>query len=225
MLEFTRIETLAGVKRTKYNQYDYLVRPLLAWLEQKGVHFIKDCTVTDFVLDAKSDRFAIAGFDCVRAGKAESIAVPAGDLVLLQNGSMVDASSFGTMSSPPKALTKADSGGWRLWEKLAEGRPEFGRPAAFNSHVAESCWHSFTVTLKHTAFFDHMEKFSGDEAGIGGLVTFFESNWLMSIVLYHQPTFPINRLTSRCSGAMRCTPIVLAISSPNRWRSVPVRRS
>jgi len=32
MLEFTRIETLAGVKRTKYNQYDSLVRPLVAWL-------------------------------------------------------------------------------------------------------------------------------------------------------------------------------------------------
>jgi oleate hydratase len=28
MLEFSRIETLAGVKRTIYNQYDSLVRPL-----------------------------------------------------------------------------------------------------------------------------------------------------------------------------------------------------
>ncbi|MEO8319669.1 MAG: oleate hydratase, partial [Bradyrhizobium sp.] len=190
MLEFTRIETLAGVKRTKYNQYDSLVRPLVAWLETNGVHFIRDCAVTDFELEADSDTFVITVFHCNRAGKAESVAVAAGDLVFFQNGSMVDASSFGTMSSPAKALTKVDSGGWSLWEKLAEGRPEFGRPAAFNSHVAESCWHSFTVTLKDTAFFDHMEKFSGNEAGIGGLVTFFQSNWLMSIVLYHQPHFP-----------------------------------
>ena len=94
------------------------------------------------------------------------------------------------MSDPPKALTKADSGGWRLWEKLAEGRPEFGKPSVFNSHIPESCWQSFTVTLRDTAFFDHMERFSGNRAGIGGLVTFFESNWLMSIVLYHQPHFP-----------------------------------
>ena len=79
------------------------------------------------------------------------------------------------------------SGGWRLWEKLAEGRPEFGRPAVFNSHISESYWHSFTVTLKDTAFFDHMQRFSGNEAGTGGLVTLFESNWLMSIVLYHHP--------------------------------------
>jgi oleate hydratase len=190
MLEFTRIETLAGVKRTKYNQYDSLVRPLVAWLETKGVNFIKDCSVMDFVLDTESDAFVVTGLDCNRAGKAENVPVAKDDLVFFQNGSMVDASSFGTMSSPPKALTKADSGGWRLWERLAEGRPELGKPAVFNSHIPESCWHSFTVTLKDTAFFDHMEKFSGNEAGTGGLVTFFESNWLMSVVLYHHPHFP-----------------------------------
>jgi oleate hydratase len=33
MKEFTRIETLAGVKRTIYNQYDSFVRPLVSWLE------------------------------------------------------------------------------------------------------------------------------------------------------------------------------------------------
>jgi len=190
MREFARIETLAGVKRTKYNQYDSLVRPLLAWLDAKGVNFIKDCFVADFVLNTKEVSLVVTGFDCVRDGKAEKVVVAGGDMVFLQNGSMVDASSFGTMSSSPKALTKADSGGWRLWEKLAEGRPEFGNPAAFNSSIPESYWHSFTVTLKDTAFFDRMERFSGNEAGTGGLVTLFESNWLMSIVLYHQPHFP-----------------------------------
>ena len=64
MLEFTRIETLAGVKRTKYNQYDSLVRPLAAWLETKGVNFIKDCSVMDFVSsDTESDAFVVTGFD------------------------------------------------------------------------------------------------------------------------------------------------------------------
>jgi len=31
--------------------------------------------------------------------------------------------------------------------------------------------------------------FSGNAGGTGGLVTFNDSNWLMSIVLYHQPHF------------------------------------
>ncbi len=39
VLEFSRIETLAGVKRTVYNQYDSLVRPLQRWLADQGVRF------------------------------------------------------------------------------------------------------------------------------------------------------------------------------------------
>ena len=34
-----------------------------------------------------------------------------------------------------------------------------------------------------------MRQFSGNEAGTGGLVTFKDSNWLMSVVLAHQPHF------------------------------------
>jgi oleate hydratase len=34
-----------------------------------------------------------------------------------------------------------------------------------------------------------MQAFSGNAAGTGGLVTFKDSNWLMSVVLYHQPHF------------------------------------
>src|ERR1039457_2697787 len=42
MKEFTRIETLAGVKRTIFNQYDSLVRPLESWLEKQGIRFVKE---------------------------------------------------------------------------------------------------------------------------------------------------------------------------------------
>jgi len=45
------------------------------------------------------------------------------------------------------------------------------------------------VTLKDPSFFDEMQRFSGNEAGTGGLVTFKNSNWLMSIVLLLQPHF------------------------------------
>ncbi len=38
-------------------------------------------------------------------------------------------------------------------------------------------------------FFDRMEQFTGNEAGTGGLVTFADSNWILSIVLPHQPYF------------------------------------
>jgi len=189
MLECSRIETLAGVKRTIYNQYDSLVRPLQSWLKAQGVRVVTDCKVTDLDHRVEDGKFIVTGIHCLRQGKSEVIAVNDGDLVFLQNGSMTDASSLGSMTSAPKRLTKVDIGGWTLWEKLAEGRPQFGNPATFNSCIAQSCWESFTVTLKKPAFFNLMKQFSGNEPGTGGLVTFKDSNWLMSIVLAHQPHF------------------------------------
>ena len=189
MLEFSRIETLAGVKRTIYNQYDSLVRPLQTWLIAQGVHLVTDCRVTDLDHKTEDGKFIVTGVHCLRQGRSEVIAVNDGDLVFMQNGSMTDASSLGSMASAPSKLTKADSGGWTLWEKLAVGRPEFGNPGEFNGCIAQSCWESFTVTLNNSAFFDKMMEFSGNQPGTGGLVTFKDSNWLMSIVLAHQPHF------------------------------------
>jgi oleate hydratase len=189
MKEFTRIETLAGVKRTVYNQYDSMVRPLVGWLEDQGVNFINDCTVSDFDLSVIDDKITVTGIQYSRGGKTGAATVGPDDLVIFQNGSMTDASSLGSMTKAPAHLTKEDSGGWTLWEKLAEGRPEFGNPAAFNSSIPESYWHSFTVTQQNRAFFDKMEAVSGNEAGTGGLVTFKDSNWFMSVVLAYQPHF------------------------------------
>jgi oleate hydratase len=189
LLEFSRIETLGGVKRTIYNQYDSMVRPLQAWLKAKGVHLVTDCTVTEFDHRVDNEQLIVTGLHCDRDGSRDVVTVDDGDLVFLQNGSMTDASSLGSMSRAPARLNKSHSGGWILWEKLAVGRPGFGRPAAFNTCIAQSCWESFTVTLKNPAFFDLMRAFSGNEAGTGGLVTFRDSNWLMSIVLAHQPHF------------------------------------
>jgi oleate hydratase len=189
MLEFSRIETLAGVKRTIYNQYDSMVLPLQTWLKAQGVRMVSDCKVTDLDNNTENGKFVVTGIHCLRQGKSEFIAVHDGDLVFFQNGSMTDASSLGSMTRPPGKLTKVDSGGWTLWEKLAEGRPQFGNPAAFNSCIAQSNWESFTVTLQNSAFFDQMIRFSGNQPGTGGLVTFKDSNWLLSIVLAHQPHF------------------------------------
>ncbi len=189
MLEFSRIDTLAGVKRTIYNQYDSLVLPLQRWLEDRGVRFVTDCRATDFEHRTEDGKLNVTALHCLRQGKPEVIAVNDGDVVFIQNGSMTDASSLGSMSRAPDKLTKDGSGGWTLWEKLASIHPEFGNPAAFNSSVAQSCWESFTVTLMNPEFFDALTRFSCNQPGTGGLVTFKDSNWLLSIVLAHQPHF------------------------------------
>jgi oleate hydratase len=189
MNEFPRIDTLAGVKRTVFNQYDAIVLPLTRWLERHGVNLVGGVNVTDMDIVIRHTHHCVRQLTLDRDGEISTVAVGDDDLVFFQNGSMTDGSSLGTHDSPPQRLTKIDSRGWTLWEKIAAGRPEFGNPAAFNSSIPESCWESFTVTCRNPRFFEAMKAFSGNEAGTGGLVTFKDSNWLMSIVLYHQPHF------------------------------------
>ncbi len=189
MLEFTRIETLAGVKRTIYNQYDSLVCPLQSWLVSQGVNFVLDSKVLDLDHRTEESKFVVTSIDYQQHGDRKTIEVNSNDFVFLQNGSMTDASSLGSMTSVPQKLVKQDCTSWKLWEKLAMNNPDFGNPAVFNSSIAESIWTSFTVTLSTPTFFNKMLEFSGNQAGTGGLVTFKDSNWLMSIVLANQPHF------------------------------------
>lgn len=186
--EFPRIGTLTGVRRTAWNQHDAIVRPLVQWLESEGVRFVGGTRVTDMGFANEEEdgklRVTTLGLD-----DGNIVALWPEDLVFFQNGSMTDAASLGTMDAPPPRLDRTESQGWALWEKIAEGRPEFGNPAVFNRSIAESWWESFTVTCPDTAFFDAMRAFSGNEAGTGGLVTFTDSAWLLSVMLYHQPHF------------------------------------
>lgn len=190
MLEFARIETLAGVKRTVYNQYDSLVRPLQQWLLAQGVHVVPRCTVTRLEHQDSDSGWRVTALHSLREGQPHHQAVAQGDLVFLQNGSMTDASSLGSMAQPAPAQASDPHGAWALWTQLAAQRPGLGRPEVFNRQPALSNWTSFTVTLKTPDFFDTMARFSGNEAGTGGLVTLRDSHWLMSIVLAHQPHFP-----------------------------------
>ena len=61
-----------------------------------------------------------------------------------------------------------------LWEKIAKKDKEFGRPRVFSDNIGLQKWYSFTATLKDTTFHDHMEKFSGNVDGTGGLVTMID---------------------------------------------------
>ena len=110
MLEFIRIETLAGVKRTVFNQYDSLVAPLVAWLREAGVRFVTDCQINDIALREDGYELVAEALSLMVAGKTETVRVAEGDLVFFQNGSMTDASSYGSMSTAPTQLTKVDSG-------------------------------------------------------------------------------------------------------------------
>ena len=180
---------LQGIMRTKYNQYDSMVRPLQQWLAAQGVKFELKSRVVDLGMHYFAGKKTVDRIILERNGQPDEIIVSANDLVLVTLGSMTEASSFGSMKAAPVPLGKTDGGAWTLWEKLAANRPEFGRPANFSEHIDESKWLSFTTTLHTPAFLKIIRDLTGNVPGEGGLVTFPESSWLASIVVPFQPHF------------------------------------
>jgi oleate hydratase len=187
--EFKRINTLAGVDRTPYNQFDSLAKPLIEWLKKQGVNFEMGVSVTDLDFSSTGEKKTVEYIQFIREGQKQSVDVGVNDMVLVTIGSMTADSSLGSMHSAPQLITDKRDGSWKLWESIAKNSDQFGHPSVFDNRVDESKWESFTVTCQGTEFFDLMEKFSGNKAGTGGLVTFKDSNWLMSIVLAYQPHF------------------------------------
>jgi len=180
---------LRGIMRTVYNQYDSMVRPLQKWLDERGVRFELNTRVTDLGLSENAGEKRVERIVYERGGRPGEIAVGPEDYVIVTLGSMTEASSLGSMDSAPTLNGKADGGAWTLWEKIADGRPEFGCPSTFDDHIDESKWMSFTTTQHDPSFFRIVRDATGNVPGEGGLVTFVDSAWLMSIVLPHQPHF------------------------------------
>lgn len=187
MHEFPRIHTLAGVTRTPYNQYDSLVLPLIKWLEGQGVRFEMNTCVTDLDFTPSTNEKIVERIHWLSDGKPMEIAVKANDLVFVTNGSMTEGSTLGSMTSAPSLGAKGAC--FTLWENIVKKQSDLGNPSAFTDRIEESLWESFTVTCQDSLFFDLMEKFSGNKPGTGALVTFKDSNWLLSVVLAYQPHF------------------------------------
>lgn len=192
--QFPIMHTLSGVRRTPYNQYDSLVLPIVEWLKAHGVHFSMDCQVTNLDFLPFTNERTVERLRYLHEGKPEEIVVNVhrNDLVFVTNGSMTADSRYGSMTTAPDLTdlgTKHRGGSWTLWENIARDRPEFGRPAVFDEHVDESLWLSFTCTFRDPTFLQKEVAFTGNEPGTGALVTFKDSNWLMSIVVAYQPHF------------------------------------
>ncbi|GIP30101.1 oleate hydratase [Paenibacillus sp. J23TS9] len=187
MHEFHRIDTLAGVARTPYNQYDSIVLPIQKWLEKQGVQYSLNTTVTDIDFAGDGSLRTAERIHYRQANHTGEILVSPEDMVFFTNGSMTENSDLGGMDRAPVLKDKGPSFG--LWDKLSAKQPGFGNPAAFSNNITQSKWESFTVTCRNPLFFRRMEEFTGNEAGTGALVTFKDSNWLMSVVLAHQPHF------------------------------------
>ena len=181
---FNRLE---GIHRTRLNQYDSIVDPVCRWLAEAGAHLHLQTPVADIVFD-EACQLATAIEFAPDAGR-EAIALSGNDRLFVTLGSMTEDSTLGSPAAAPGEGTPARHGAWPLWRRLAPRSPHFGRPDVFAGMTAKTQWQSFTVTVEDGEFFDYMEKFTHNPAGTGGLVTFRDSGWLLSVVLAHQPHF------------------------------------
>ena len=196
--ELPRIHTLAGVRRTALNQYDSIVRPMQDWLAGQGVAFqfgtkVVDMDFEDFAemteVARDNDGLRVTAIHCNRGDEFFSHQVGPEDLVFATLGSMTADARIGDNDHAPVLLRDKRDGSWTLWENLVRKAPTLGRPYAFNGNVDESKWESFTVTLRSPVLVKRIEAFSGNAPGTGGLMTFKDSPWLMSIVVPHAPHF------------------------------------
>lgn len=181
---FTRME---GVLRTRFNQYDSLIAPILDWLSDRGVRLETGAAVTDANFVESGGEIRLAGLVVERDGQSETLPVSENDRAYLTLGSMTANTALGSGQAPPPAPETESA--WRLWKNIAPKAPVFGRPGTFCPDAQRTRWESFTVTLKTPAFVDHMEAFSGNRTGTGGLVTIADSGWMLSFVIFHQPHF------------------------------------
>lgn len=187
IFEFSRIETLEGVTRTPYNQYESVILPLKKYLENCNVDFSINATVTD--IDFKPGREITATAIHIKDDEGEKIIeLNSGDVCIMTNGCMTDNSSLGDFNNAAEYDTEKPISA-ELWEKVSKKKPGLGNPKPFFGYPEQTNWESFTVTCKGNKLLKLIEKFSMNIPGSGALMTFKDSNWLMSIVVAAQPHF------------------------------------
>ena len=187
------MSTMRGLVFTKYNQYDSLVLPLKKHLEAKGVQFRFNTTVTDLDIEIGTEEKTVTAIHIQSNNQDEIIATTKDDLVFFINGSMTENSSMGTMQNPP-VLDRSEGAVWKLWKKVADKDPSFGKPEVFCSDIDKTKWGSFTITAKGEKFRKLLEdfaerKFLPHRTATGGIITIKDSNWLMSVTVNRQPQF------------------------------------
>lgn len=191
----------SALKFTKYNQYESLTMPLLSYLNDHGVDFQYNTTVTNVEFAISPDQKVAKKIFLHQDGKDRVIDLTENDLVFITNGSNTESSTLGDNTTIP-TLNTSMGGSWTLWQNIANQDPAFGNPKKFYGDIDKSYWESATVTTLDDKIPPYIEKickrdpFSG-KVVTGGIVTVKDSNWLMSFTLNRQPHFkhqPKNQL-------------------------------
>ena len=198
--EFTQIEHLVGVNRTRYNQYESIMKPLINYLENEGCHIVLNRRVIDWKFkDSKmQDEITVTGLHMVNTKTDENEFIPVDDdtAVIFTNGSITDSATLGDFNTP--ASENMDYGAASsLWKKASDHFYNLGNPDKFFADRDASEWVSFTLTTKNHLFLNEIARITTQEPG-NALNSFIstepvtplgQKDVTMSIVVHHQPHF------------------------------------
>ncbi|MDV0431679.1 oleate hydratase [Lactiplantibacillus sp. DA1] len=198
--EFTQIEHLVGVNRTRYNQFESMILPLIKYLQGQGVTFIDNKIVKDwqFKDTPMQDEITVTGLviEDAQTGETEEVEVDEDTAVIFTNGSITDSATMGDYNTPaPENIDYGVSAS--LWKKATERFYNLGTPDKFFNDRNASEWVSFTLTTKNHLFLNEIVRITTQEPG-NALNSFLSTTPItplnqkdvnMSIVVHHQPHF------------------------------------
>lgn len=183
-----------ALKFNKYNQYESMVKPLLAYLKDHGVQFEYDCHVDNVVVDHEGKQKVAKKIVMTKNGEQSDIDLTPDDIVFVTNGSITESSTYGDQNIPAP-ITHDKGSSWKLWENLAKQDPDFGHPDVFCENLPERSWFvSATATLENkkiAPYFERLTKRSlyDGKVNTGGIITVVDSNWELSFTIHRQPHF------------------------------------
>lgn len=198
--EFTQIEHLVGVNRTRYNQYESIMLSLIKYLEGQGCNFVMNRRVTDFEFKntPMQDEITVTGLEMenIEQGTVEHVTVDDETVVFFTNGSITDSATLGDFNTP--APENMDYGAASsLWKKACERFYNLGNPDKFFNDRDASEWVSFTLTTKNHILLNEITRITTQVPG-NALNSFISTEPItplghkdvnMSIVVHHQPHF------------------------------------
>jgi oleate hydratase len=198
--EFTQIEHLVGVNRTRYNQYESIMLPLINYLKNQGCQFVMNRRVTDwqFKETAMQDEITVTGLEMTNVDTDETETVPVDDqtAVIFTNGSITDSATIGDYDTP--APENPDYGAAAsLWKRATERFYNLGNPDKFFADRNASEWVSFTLTTSNHLLLNEITRITTQVPG-NALNSFLSTRPItplghndvnMSIVVHHQPHF------------------------------------
>ncbi|MFT8870591.1 oleate hydratase, partial [Liquorilactobacillus nagelii] len=166
--EFTQIEHLVGVNRTRYNQFESIMLPLINYLKEQGCHFVLNRRVTEFKFKPTTmqDEITVTKISMTNTetNETEEIEIDDQTAVIFTNGSITDSATLGDYDTP--ATENPDYGAAAsLWKQISEQFYNLGKPDKFFADRSASEWVSFTLTTKNHLLLDEITRITTQVPG------------------------------------------------------------